>query len=706
MTPLEQELPLPTCTSNRTSRRLCITLVARHYWPAVGGVEVFLRHVARGLADRHDVTVLAQAVDDAPPTRLSGSLAPYPAFEPFTDGGVKVRQLRLSSARRAAMAPLGVQVVPVARRYVNGRARRALSALYAQVIGPVIAEEASGSEIIHVWSGDFLAAGGVRAGLLTGLPTLVTPFVHPGRWNDDPGSAAAYRRAHRVIGLLDADADVLSGLGVAQEHLSVSGVCSPGLPTGGGQTIRDAHDIDGPLVVFLGVRRPYKGFDVLLEAARMLPTSAKRPTIAFIGPGDPIESEQEGARIIDVGRVDDATKAAWLEAADLLCLPSEGEIFPVSILEAWSVGTPVLVSDIPPLRELVERSGGGLPVERRSDALADALLRCFKDPARLAEMGAAGRRAWERNYTIDAVVGWHEREYEGLLGARMSPHESVTVAAPASASDVHESTGQATADSGPPSAPRQTLTAVIPTKNVAHLIEDCLTSVAWADEILVIDMFSTDGTQDICKRWPQCRVIEREDYIFGNVNHGIDEAASDWILRLDSDERLTPELSAEIQGILADPPQNIIGYCCWERPFMLGHELRHGFGRRHHRRILFRKGTARYEVKREHEDLSFDGEWATAKHGYIHLNYRSVGHYLAKMDYYISKDLEREQLPARLPSASRGVITTTRAFYLYYMKYQGFRDGWPGLLDASMRAIYQWVAYAKLRERWEAEHHG
>jgi glycosyltransferase involved in cell wall biosynthesis len=253
---------------------------------------------------------------------------------------------------------------------------------------------------------------------------------------------------------------------------------------------------------------------------------------------------------------------------------------------------------------------------------------------------------------------------------------------------------------------RQSLTVVIPTKNVADLIEPCLASVAWADEILVIDMFSTDGTQSVCSKWPKCRVIEREDYIFGNVNHGIDAASSDWILRLDSDERITDELATEMQEFLTDPPEDVIGLACWERPVMLGREIRHGFGRQHHRPLLFRKGTARYPVQTEHENMAYTGTFAKSQHGYMHLNYRSVGHYLQKMDYYITKDLERAELPRRLPTPLHGIRDSLRAFYLYYLKYQGFRDGYPGLLDASMRSIYQWVTYAKLRERWDADRHG
>lgn len=253
---------------------------------------------------------------------------------------------------------------------------------------------------------------------------------------------------------------------------------------------------------------------------------------------------------------------------------------------------------------------------------------------------------------------------------------------------------------------RETLTVVIPTKNAADVISECLASVAWADELLVIDMFSTDGTAEICRQWPNCRVIQREDYIFGNVNHGIEQASSDWVLRLDSDERITPELAREITAILLSPPAAYVGFRCWERPFVLGRELQHGFGRRHYRRILFRSGAARYAVEREHEDLSSDGVWGVMAHGYVHLNYRRVGQYLEKMTYYISKDLDRTKLPATLPGVMSGIVASVRAFYLYYCKYQGFRDGWEGLLDASMRSVYQWVAYAMLRERWENERHG
>jgi glycosyltransferase involved in cell wall biosynthesis len=250
---------------------------------------------------------------------------------------------------------------------------------------------------------------------------------------------------------------------------------------------------------------------------------------------------------------------------------------------------------------------------------------------------------------------------------------------------------------------RETLTVAISTKDVADLLADCLASVAWADEIIVVDMFSSDRTAEVCAAHQQCRFFQRSDYIFGNLNFAFEHASCDWVLRLDSDERITPELAAEIHAILTNPPQDVTGFEFWERPFVLGRELQFGFGRKHYRKLMFRRGSARYLVRHEHEDLETEGTWLRGHHGYVHLNYNAVSEYLAKTNYYTDRDVERALLPLETPRRAAAVRESTRAFYLYYLKRQGYRDGWLGFLDAGMRAVYQFVYWAKLRERWERE---
>jgi glycosyltransferase involved in cell wall biosynthesis len=250
---------------------------------------------------------------------------------------------------------------------------------------------------------------------------------------------------------------------------------------------------------------------------------------------------------------------------------------------------------------------------------------------------------------------------------------------------------------------RETLTVAIPTKDVADLLTGCLASVAWADEIIIVDMFSSDHTADVCAAYPQCRFFRRSDYIEGNANFAFEQATCDWILRLDSDERVTPELAAEIQSILSAPPKDVSGFEFWERPFILGRELHFGYGRTHYQRMLFRNGAARYAAEHYHEGLEGSGTWLRGRHGFVHLNYTCVREYLVKTNLYTDGDALRAARHVKAPRIVDAIREPARAFYLYYLKQQGFRDGWIGFLDAGMRAFYQFVYWAKLRERWERE---
>jgi glycosyltransferase involved in cell wall biosynthesis len=396
------------------SRPLRLLFVSRRYWPAVGGVETFLRHLVRGLAERHDVTVLAQRVDDGPTERLTDSLRPPPSFEPFLDGAARIEPLRISLPRRMRMAPLVTQVVPGLRRYAYGSARVTAAKLYAQVVAPEIGRHVRGLDAVHMFGGDLVAAATLRAARSARVPGVVTPFAHAGQYGVGPADLFAYDTADRVVALLEDDASVYRRLGVPGDRIETCGVCSPGVPAGRGAEIRRRYGIDGPLVLFLGVRREYKGYDLLLEAAPTVAASVPGVTFAFAGPG-PSVAPPPGVRVVDAGFVDDDERAGWLEAADLLCLPSEAEIFPLSVLEAWSVGTPVVTSDLPPLVELLARSHGGLTAAREPHALASTISALLADPARAAALGQAGCEFWLRECTVDAVIARHVRLYEELL---------------------------------------------------------------------------------------------------------------------------------------------------------------------------------------------------------------------------------------------------------------------------------------------------
>jgi glycosyltransferase involved in cell wall biosynthesis len=404
--------------------------VSRRYWPAVGGVETFLRHVAQELSPRHSVTVLALRTDEGPTTPLSDSLAPSRPFDPFLDGDVQVVPLRISHARRALMTPLLVENVPVLRRYAHGRMRGLLTACYAHAVAPVIAKYAQEADIIHAWAGDLIAAGAVRAARLVRVPSVVMASIHPGQWGDDAASAVTYRAATTVIAQLEAEAAVYRRLGVPEDRIALCGACAPAVASGGGKEIRRRFGIEGPLVLFLGVRRPYKGVDILLEAAPRVAKHRRDVTFVFVGPGPRVIPPAPHVRIVDAGTVSEVERASWLNAADVLCLPSAGESFGIAVLEAWSASTPVIVSDAPALRELVAKSNGGVSVRREPQAIANALIELLGSPDRLMAMAAAGHSYWESHYTVAAVSEWHEQLYASLV---QSPEASLAPASKAGA---------------------------------------------------------------------------------------------------------------------------------------------------------------------------------------------------------------------------------------------------------------------------------
>jgi len=152
-----------------------IAFVAGRYWPAAGGAETLTHHVARALADRHEVTVVADRIDDHPGDRLSDSLRHPAAFEPFDDGPVRVVPIDLRARHRAALAPLFAQVVPGLARHAYGPARVPMMALYAGVVGPLIRSQVRGADVLHAWSTGFVGAAALRSARVAGIPAVMTP---------------------------------------------------------------------------------------------------------------------------------------------------------------------------------------------------------------------------------------------------------------------------------------------------------------------------------------------------------------------------------------------------------------------------------------------------------------------------------------------------------------------------------------------------
>jgi glycosyltransferase involved in cell wall biosynthesis len=264
---------------------------------------------------------------------------------------------------------------------------------------------------------------------------------------------------------------------------------------------------------------------------------------------------------------------------------------------------------------------------------------------------------------------------------------------------------------------RQTLSVVIPTLNVEAIIGRCLDALRWADEVVVVDMFSTDRTREICESYPNVRFLQRRDYIFANVNHGMEQARGDWVMRLDSDEVVTPGLGREIQEeVLAKPDLPYNTFWVPNRVYFWGKWLKFGpaydpqaegsgYG---YRKILFRKGTAGYVVKSEHEDVTCIGPFGWLKHPYDHYSMSTVSAWVAKMNYYTDRDVERKsnaEVAAVRFSPRPFLWRFFRDFVSLYLRRQGYRDGAHGLAACFLHAVYPAVESIKAWERqWKAAH--
>ncbi len=255
---------------------------------------------------------------------------------------------------------------------------------------------------------------------------------------------------------------------------------------------------------------------------------------------------------------------------------------------------------------------------------------------------------------------------------------------------------------------RQTVAVVIPTLNVEKIIRPCLDQLTWADEVVIVDMFSTDQTKEICTSYANVRFFERKDYIFANVNYGMEQANTDWVIRLDSDEILDSELQMSIQEVLVNPDPNISGYRFRSTQYMFGLPMAHGVGRPEGctRKNMFRKGTAFYECKGEHEDITTTGNLGILSGHYEHLTNHTVEEVVRKFNYYTTKDVERlnDTETAKLDKPLKTIYKGVRMFILYYFQWKGYQDGWLGFYTSLFRGpVYIFIEDAKRWEKWRAQ---
>jgi glycosyltransferase involved in cell wall biosynthesis len=229
-------------------------------------------------------------------------------------------------------------------------------------------------------------------------------------------------------------------------------------------------------------------------------------------------------------------------------------------------------------------------------------------------------------------------------------------------------------------------------------IRACLETVTWADEIIVVDSFSTDATEKISREFTD-HVYQHEFQGFGRLrNEAVTHASHDWVFSLDTDERATPEIREEIRAVLRQGPE-ADAYFVPRENFFLGRKIRHGGWYPDYRQPqLFRKDRLRYRDDIVHEGFELNGRIGYLKQHVLQYPFRDIDHYLAKMDRYSDLMAQRMIEQGRRFHPSQLVTHPCFTFFKMYLGRAGFLDGMPGLILSGLYAYYTFIKYAKL---WE-----
>lgn len=238
------------------------------------------------------------------------------------------------------------------------------------------------------------------------------------------------------------------------------------------------------------------------------------------------------------------------------------------------------------------------------------------------------------------------------------------------------------------------LSVIIITKNEAHNIQDCLKSVEWADEIVVVDSGSTDDTVAISKKYTEKVLVTDWPGYGAQKQRALDMATGDWVLSLDADERVMPKLKEEILAII---PNTL--YDAFEIPFeseYCGKKIRFGDWWNDSQAVLFRRTKGHFVSLLVHERIEIKGMVGKLKEKIYHVAFPNLSVVLKKMDDYSSWSAAQKKQQGKKGGLLKAISHGLFAFFRGYFLRLGFLDGREGFLLAISNAEGTYYRYLKL----------
>ena len=239
------------------------------------------------------------------------------------------------------------------------------------------------------------------------------------------------------------------------------------------------------------------------------------------------------------------------------------------------------------------------------------------------------------------------------------------------------------------------LSVIIITKNEAHNIRDCLESVSWADEIIVVDSGSTDETAAIAREFTP-HVYSHDWPGFGaQKNRALDYATGDWVLSLDADERITPALRAQLNHAMEEAGDD--GYCLPRLSQFCGKFIRHSGWYPDYVLRLFKRGRGRFSDDLVHESVKLQGRVGKLTSPLMHYSYLTEADVDRKVEQYASAAAQQMYKKGKVAKSLDAPVRAAWAFFRTYCLKFGFLDGVAGYRVACMNARTTYLKYEKLK---------
>ncbi|MTI59136.1 MAG: glycosyltransferase family 2 protein [Firmicutes bacterium] len=243
-----------------------------------------------------------------------------------------------------------------------------------------------------------------------------------------------------------------------------------------------------------------------------------------------------------------------------------------------------------------------------------------------------------------------------------------------------------------------TIAALIITYNEEENIEDCLESIKWVDEIVVIDSYSEDNTVEICRKYTEKVFPRKFDDFASQRNCGLEKIESDWVLVVDADERVTGELKDEIKNVLFSN-DTVQAYKIPRKNYFLGKWIKHcGWYPDYTLRVFMNKKN-QFEGM-VHEKVTVNGEVQKMKNNLIHYTYYNISQFIQKTDKYTTLDAIDMYRKGRKFKLGSILINPIWRFIRMFIIKRGYKDGIRGFILSMLYLFYAFLKYIKLFEIW------